>query len=71
MTGNNTLIDLGRTQMNADPIRNLSASINAACPRCTLAATVTETVNQFMASLPDRQRINGVVNRFLAHLGIA
>ena len=53
--------------MNFDLFKNSSTPINASSPRFTLTAAMRKAVNKSMEQLPNRQRVDGSIDRLIAY----
>ena len=71
MPRHQAVLDLRRTHMNANHLRDLPAPINAARARPACRLTLTQADDQLLAQFADRQSIDRVIDRLATDVGIS
>ena len=62
MPSQQSLFDVRRSQVNADQVRDLLATINAASTRAALGVALTQAGNQLLAQFTVRLGIDGFIH---------
>jgi len=64
------LVHLGRTKVNADHVGDLTSPVRLTTPRLTRTFALPQAMDELFAQLPNRQRIDGGVNRLTTDVGV-
>lgn len=66
-----TFFDLGWAQMNTDHIGDLTTPIDLPAARLARGFTLSQTMDQLLTQSTYWKRVNGVVDRFAADVGVS
>ncbi len=64
------LVHLGRAKVNADHIGDLTSPVRPTTPRLTRTFALPQAKDELFTQLPNRQRIDGGVNRLVTDIGV-